>query len=70
MIPDSYTHSLLKGDLERELRHTFSIDQTAVCRVWHRYMSHTYELLNDSTQTLQDVGLYNMQVCTLINDLS
>ena len=27
-------------------------------------MSHTYELLNDSTQTLQDAGLYNMQVCS------
>ena len=25
-------------------------------------MSHTYELLIDSSQTLQEAGLYNMQV--------
>ena len=50
------------GDLEKELRSTFDVAEGTVCRVWHRYMSHTYELLSDSKQTLQDAGLYNMQV--------
>ena len=56
-------HSLcLPDDLEKELRRTFSVPEEVVCRVWHRYMSNTYELLSDKTQTLQDAGLYNMQV--------
>ena len=32
------------------------------CRVWHRYMTSTYELLSDLNETLQDAGLYNGQV--------
>ena len=54
--------SPLPADLERELRGTFSTPEGRTCRVWHCYMSHTYELLNNSSQTLQDAGLYNMQV--------
>ena len=50
------------ADLERELRGTFSTPEGRTCQVWHRYMSHTYELLNNSSQSLQDAGLYNQQV--------
>ena len=54
--------SLLEGDLEAALRRVYAIPAGTPCRVWHRYMSHSYELLSDPSLTLQDVGLYNMQV--------
>ena len=50
------------GDLEAVMRRLYAIPDDTPCRVWHRYMSHTYELLSDLFQTLQDAGLYNMQV--------
>ena len=62
--------SLSTAELEKELRLTFSVEEKTVCRVWHRYMSHTYELLSDSNQTLQDAGLYNMQVWAYFNILT
>ena len=40
----------------------FSVPQEVGCRVWHRYMTNTYELLATPTQALQDAGLYNGQV--------
>ena len=66
----SLSLSLSTAELEKELRHTFSVEEKTVCRVWHRYMSHTYELLSDSNQTLQDAGLYNMQVWAYFNILT
>ena len=33
----------------------------------HRYMTNTYELLSNSSQTLQDAGLYNGQVNGVCN---
>jgi hypothetical protein len=51
-----------KADLEATLREVYAIPADTPCRVWHRYMSHTYKLLSDPSQTLQDAGLYNMQV--------
>ena len=50
------------GDLEAILRKEFEVEKDAECRVWHRFMIHTYHLLSNSSQTLQDAGLYNGQV--------
>ena len=50
------------GDLEAVIREMFEVDLHAECRVWHRFMTHTYELLSNNYQTLQDAGLYNGQV--------
>ena len=50
------------GFLERVIRATFSISEEMECRMWHRYMTHTYELLTEPNQTLQDYGLHNGQV--------
>ena len=50
------------ADLEAELRSTFDVEKDVQCRVWHRYMTSTYELLSDPKQSLQDAGLYNGQV--------
>ena len=50
------------ADLEVKLRSVFDVEKDAQCRVWHRYMTSTYELLSDPKQSLQDAGLYNGQV--------
>ena len=50
------------AQLEEQVKETFSVAQDMECRVWHRYMTNTYELLSNSSQTLQDAGLYNGQV--------
>jgi ubiquitin carboxyl-terminal hydrolase 4/11/15 len=54
--------------LEAMIKKEFEVEEGAVCRVWHRFMTHTYELLSNRSQTLQDAGLYNGQVlkCILI----
>ena len=53
---------LSPADLEAKLRSVFDVEKDAQCRVWHRYMISTYELLSDPKQSLQDAGLYNGQV--------
>ena len=50
------------GDLEAILRKEFEVEKDAECRVWHRFMTHTYELLPNLSQTLRDAGLYDGQV--------
>ncbi|CAI8050693.1 Ubiquitin carboxyl-terminal hydrolase 4 [Geodia barretti] len=49
------------GDLGAVMRRIYSVSDKTPCRVWHRNMSHPYELLSDPFQTLQDAVLYNMQ---------
>ena len=64
-------HSFSRADtvdgLEKALKEEFSIDLNAECRVWHRFMTHTYELLSNGSQTLQDAGLYNGQVREMLH---
>ena len=59
-------HSFSRGDtvgyLEAVLKQEFEVEEDAECRVWHKFMTHTYELLSNCSQTLQEVGLYNGQV--------
>ena len=66
MLPQHFLFLFLfpssPADLEAELRSTFDVGEDVQCRVWHRYMSSTYELLSDPNQSLQDAGLYNGQV--------
>ena len=65
------TRSFSRADtvdgLEKALKEEFSIDLNAECRVWHRFMTHTYELLSNGSQTLQDAGLYNGQVREMLH---
>ena len=56
------TFFLIIAHLELEARKTFSVSESAQCKVWHHYMTNTYELLSNLSQTLQDAGLYNGQV--------
>lgn len=44
------------------MRGLYSIPIETPCRIWHRCMSKLYELLDDRSLTIQDAGLYNMQV--------
>ena len=44
------------------MRELFNVPKEAECKVWHRYMTSTYEELNKPEQTLQDAGLYAGQV--------
>ena len=50
------------AELEERMRSVFSIPETKECRVWHRYMTSIYELHSNTSQTLQEAGLYNGQV--------
>ena len=50
------------GFMERVMKATFSISEEMECRVWHRSMFDTYELLSEPKQTVKDAGLYNGQV--------
>lgn len=58
----SFSRADTVGDLEAALKEEYDIAKAAECRVWHRFMTHTYELLSNSSQSLQDAGLYNGQV--------
>ncbi|XP_064399096.1 ubiquitin carboxyl-terminal hydrolase 4-like [Halichondria panicea] len=53
------------ADLEAAIQGEFQIPSDTECRVWHRYMTHTYELLSNPDQSLQDAGLYNGQTIVL-----
>ena len=59
-------HSFSQGDtvgyLEAVLKQEFEVEENTECRVWHRFMTHTYVLLPNCSQTLQDAHLYNGQV--------
>ena len=57
-----YLATPLTADLESAMREVFEIPLSTDCRVWHCYLTHTYELLSRSDQFLQDAGLYNGQV--------
>ena len=61
--PHGFSRADTVGDVEAVLRKEFEVEKDAECRVWHRFMrTHTYELLSNSSQTLQAAGLFNGQV--------
>ena len=58
----SFSQGDTVGDLEAAIREEFQVDQAAECRVWHRFMTHAYELLSNNSQTLYEASLYKGQV--------
>lgn len=40
----------------------FDIPDDVEVRLWNKYMSNTYELLNKREQTLQEAGFYSGQM--------
>ena len=60
--PQHFSRADTVGDLEAIMKEEFNVERYAECHVWHRFMTNTYELLSNCSQTLQDAGLYNGQV--------
>lgn len=60
--PHNFSRGDTVGYMEAVLKKEFNVEKDTECRVWHRFMTHTYELLSNRSQTLQDAGLYNGQV--------
>ena len=48
--------------VQGKIKIMFGIANDAEVRLWQRYMSNSYELIKDTTQTLADVGIYGGQV--------
>lgn len=44
--------------IEKEIRKIFNILDEKEIRLWNKYMSNTFELLNKLDSIIQDVGLY------------
>lgn len=44
------------------MREKFDIPDDVEVRLWNKYMSNTYELLNKREQTLLEAGLYSGQI--------
>ncbi len=53
---------ILIAEVKQEMKELFLIPENAECRVWHRRMMNGYELLHDSSNTVQEASLYNEQV--------
>ena len=45
------------------MKQLYNIPEEKECRLWHKYMLSTYDLLNKLDETIQDAGLYTNQVC-------
>jgi len=48
-----------------EMKPMFKIKEDKPCRLWNKYMSNTYEELDKTESTLQDVGLYQHQLLVI-----
>ena len=48
------------------MKQLYNIPEEKECRLWHKYMLNTYELLSKLNQTTQDAGLYTNQVCVYV----
>ena len=55
-------HSLFAEDLQEEMLKVFELPADLECRLWQRYMTNSYELLNKPEQSLTDASVYGGQV--------
>ena len=53
---------MLPAQLQARVRSLFEVPEEAECRLWQRYMTNTYELLNKQSETISEAGLYGGQV--------
>lgn len=47
------------------MRETFDIPDDEEVRLWKKYMSNTFELLNKREQTLQEADFYSGQIMVI-----
>lgn len=48
--------------LHKKLCELFEVSQEVATRIWQRYMTNSYELLQNESQTISDAGIYGGQV--------
>ena len=48
------------------MKQLYNIPEEKECRLWHKYMLNTYDLLNKLDETIQDAGLHTNQVCVCV----
>ena len=48
------------------VKQLYNIPEEKECRLWHKFMLNTYDLLSKLNQTTQDTGLYTNQVCVYV----
>ena len=53
---------IFSDDIEKAMRSLFDIKGEKDVRLWNKYMSNTFEPLNNPNNTVQDSGLYEGQV--------
>ena len=58
------------GHVMNVVKQLYSIPEEKECRLWHKYMLSTYDLLSKLDETIQDAGLYTNQVCDCLCCLS
>ena len=63
----SFSRADTVGDLEAALKEEFGVNKSAECRVWQCFMPHTYKLLSNKSQTLNNADLYNEWVNSIIS---
>ena len=48
------------------MKQLYNIPEEKECRLWHKYMFSTYDLLDELDETIQEAGLYTNQVCVCV----
>ena len=44
----------------------YDIPEEKECRLWHKYILSTYDLLSKLDETIYEAGLYTNQVCVYV----
>ena len=48
------------------MKELYNIPEERKCRLWHKYMLSTYDLLNKLEEAIQDAGLCTNWVCVYV----
>ncbi|XP_065058789.1 ubiquitin carboxyl-terminal hydrolase 15-like [Rhopilema esculentum] len=64
-VVKEFSKTATLDDVMQEMRIAFSVPEDKDIRIWNRYMSSTYELLKNTSSTIQDAGLYDGQVVVM-----
>lgn len=62
IVPRRFSKADTIALIEREMRKLFSVPDEKEARLWGKYMSNSWEPLNNLNSTIQDAGLYQGQV--------
>uniref|UniRef100_A0A8C1MQ24 ubiquitinyl hydrolase 1 n=1 Tax=Cyprinus carpio TaxID=7962 RepID=A0A8C1MQ24_CYPCA len=65
IVPRRFSKADTIALIEREMRKLFSVPDEKEARLWGKYMSNSWEPLNNLNSTIQDAGLYQGQVLVI-----